>query len=115
AGFNLTRIGLKEAKKVEKMITKQDNKEEEKADNLISSDKILIDSFKTHQSFLKFQMTKEINISELKFCLLIKVRQTASHTLFNSRFLELPRIFEEYKEDELLNSSLSEYKEIPKR
>jgi hypothetical protein len=100
-GFKLTRLGLREAKKVESMINEPKTEEGIRADVLIPSDKILIDLFKTHQGFLKFQETKEINISELEFCLLIKVRQTASHTLFNSRFLELEQIFTDHNEEEL--------------
>ena len=41
-------------------------------------------------------------ISELEFCLLIKVRQTASFKLFVARYSELIQIFEENKEERLI-------------
>lgn len=101
-GFNLTRLGLEEAKKVERILNQSIREEEIRTTELIPSEKAIIDSFKTHQSFLKFQDIKDIEISELDFCLLIKVRQTASHLLFNTRFSELKQIFEEYKEEKLI-------------
>jgi len=100
-GFKLTRLGLREAKKVENMINESNDKEEIKENSLIPSDLMIINSFKTHQSYLDFQETKDLNISELEFCLLIKVRQTASHSLFDTRFLELEQIFTEHNEEEL--------------
>ncbi|MFW9773071.1 MAG: hypothetical protein ACFFEO_13030 [Candidatus Thorarchaeota archaeon] len=63
---------------------------------------VIIDSFKTHSSFISYQENREIDISELDFCLLINVRQIASQSLFNSRFLELRQVFEESKVDILV-------------
>lgn len=68
----------------------------------IPGDRALIELFKKNQSFIDFQEKKELNLSEVDFCLLIKVRQTASHTLFKTKFLELTQVFEEYQEEELL-------------
>ena len=101
-GFNLTKNGLKEARKVENLLKKSIKVEEIRSEGLIPSEITIINSFKTHPSFLEFQEKKDLKISELEFCLLIKVRQTASHTLFDTRFLELEQIFKEHNEEELL-------------
>ncbi|MFW9970563.1 MAG: hypothetical protein ACFFDF_10205 [Candidatus Odinarchaeota archaeon] len=101
-GFKLTRLGVKEARKVENMLLKSKLKIDNSTD-LIPSDKLIIESFKNHDSFLDYLGEGKIQISELDFCLLIKVRQTASSNLFEARFSELIQIFEESKEEQLIN------------
>ncbi len=101
-GFKLTRLGEKEAKKVENMLLKSNIKLDNSTD-LIPSDKLILESFKSHDSFLDYLNEGKIQMSELSFCLLIKVRQTASHKLFGARYSELLQIFEENKEEQLID------------
>lgn len=101
-GFKLTKLGLTEANNVEKILKKSNVDEESRTSDSIPGDRALIELFKKEKSFLEYKTSKNVVLSELEFCLLIKVRQTASNTLFETRFAELKTLFEEYKERDLL-------------
>ena len=102
-GFNLTKLGYNEARKVEDILKSTFIQDSKTDDKRVLGERAVIQKFKEQNSFNEFLKANKIILSEIEFCLLVNTRQTASHTIFNTRFAELNNIFEENNELELLD------------